>query len=212
MCAIMAEVGPIAKSRQNKTQGYQFRGIDEVYEALQGIMAAQKVFSLPTVLEQVREERVNKSGGANIYSILRIKYTFYTDDGSSVDCVVVGEGMDNGDKASNKGMSVAHKYALIQAFSIPTREAKDPENDSHDVLPTFPTPIKAVPINDEPGAATIPFEKSNQFGARIDSLSEKELESMANFLGKLKPPISPKTADFKVAFDSYIEWKFGRAK
>jgi hypothetical protein len=52
--------------------------------------------------------------------------------------VVIGEGMDSGDKASNKAMAVAHKYAIIQVFAIPTEDDKDPENDSHEVVPGKP--------------------------------------------------------------------------
>jgi len=181
MSAIMAESEPIAKSRKNQTQGYSFRGIDEVYEALQGIMAKHKVFSLPTVVDQIREERTSKSGGLNIYSILRIKYTFYAEDGSSVEAVVVGEGMDSGDKASNKGMSVAHKYALLQAFAIPTREAKDPENDSHDLVPganpSQGVPLKAVPS--EPGSYVIPVGTHKD--KRLDQIGQHDLNSWVNY-------------------------------
>jgi len=135
MAAVMADVGHISKDRKNVQQGYNFRGVDDVYQALQVIMAKHGVFSLPTILGERSEERTTKSGGSLIYRVLTIKYTFYAFDGSSVDCSVVGEGMDSGDKASNKAMSVADKYALLQAFKIPTAEAKDPENDDHDIDP-----------------------------------------------------------------------------
>jgi hypothetical protein len=41
--------------------------------------------------------------------------------------------MDSGDKASNKAMSVAMKYAMFQMFMIPTEEMVDPDGESHDV-------------------------------------------------------------------------------
>jgi hypothetical protein len=62
-----------------------------------------------------------------------MKYTFYAKDGSSISAVVIGEGMDSGDKASNKAMAVALKYALLQVFCIPTEDTKDPDADSHDL-------------------------------------------------------------------------------
>ncbi len=43
--------------------------------------------------------------------------------------------MDSGDKASNKAMSVAHKYAFLQVFCIPTKDDKDPEVDTPQVQP-----------------------------------------------------------------------------
>lgn len=131
--AIMAEVEPIAKERFNEQQKYKFRGIDDVYQALQGIMAKHKVFTVPTILEDRTEEKTSRSGTLLIYRIIKIKYTFFAEDGSFVDAIVIGEGMDSGDKATNKAMSVAHKYALLQVFCIPTEDAKDPENDSHDL-------------------------------------------------------------------------------
>lgn len=148
MNQIMTEVGPISKARRNEKQGYMFRGIDDVYEALQQVMAKHGVFTTSKILSFNSEERSSKSGSAQISRVLHIQYTFYSAvDGSSVTTEVIGEGFDSGDKASNKAMSVAHKYALLQAFCIPTNEAKDPENDSHEVAPkTQPTPPKSPPL------------------------------------------------------------------
>jgi hypothetical protein len=130
---IMKEIEAIKKDKTNAIQKFKFRGIDDVYKALNPLLKEHGVFSVPTVLEQVREERQSHGGGALKYSILKIKYTFYAEDGSSIECVVIGEGMDSGDKASNKAMSIAHKYAYLQIFSIPTEDAIDPDSESHEV-------------------------------------------------------------------------------
>lgn len=135
MIAVMRDVSAIAKNRKNSAQGYQFRGIDDVYAALHDILAEHGIFTLPEVLDDKHEERTSKSGGLLIYRILKIRYTFMASDGTSVTATVIGEGQDSGDKASNKAMSVAHKYCLLQAFCIPTEDAKDPENDSPDPMP-----------------------------------------------------------------------------
>ena len=60
-------------------------------------------------------------------SICKIRYDFFTDDGSKVSCTVIGEGMDTGDKATNKAMSIAFKYACFQTFCIPTEDMDDPD-------------------------------------------------------------------------------------
>lgn len=134
--AVMADIDAIGKDRRNtQGSGYNFRGIDDVYNELHSILSKHHVFTVPEVLEEKTEERTSKSGGNLIYRILRIKYTFYTDDGSSVTAVVIGEAMDSGDKAANKAMSVAHKYCLLQVFAIPTEDEKDPENESYEPLP-----------------------------------------------------------------------------
>lgn len=132
---IMKETVAIGKDKTNTMQGYKFRGIDDVYNAVHPLFAKHGVFSVPQVLEEKTEERTSSKGNALIYRVLRVKYTFFTSDGSFVESIVIGEGMDSGDKASNKAMAVAHKYAILQILSIPTNDDKDPENDSHDVKP-----------------------------------------------------------------------------
>jgi len=132
---IVGEIGAIEKSKRNQQQGFNYRGIDDFYNNLNPLFAKHGIFSVPEVLSGEREERQNKSGGLLLYSRLRIKYTFYAADGTNVSCIVEGEGMDSGDKASNKAMAVAHKYALMQVFCIPTVEVEDPDAESHQVAP-----------------------------------------------------------------------------
>ena len=131
--AVMGEIGVIGKTSQNKQQGFMFRGIDAVMNAINPALVKYKLFIVPEVLEQTREERQTKSGGALIYSVCKIKYTFYAEDGSSVSSIVIGEGMDSGDKATNKAMSIAFKYACFQVFCIPTEEMVDPDAECHEL-------------------------------------------------------------------------------
>lgn len=128
--AIMEEVPAIGKDKINKQQGFKFRGIDDVMNTLQPLLSRHKVFIVPEILEQTREERQTKTGGNLIYSICKIKYKFYAEDGSSIEAITIGEGMDSGDKATNKAMAIAMKYALFQVFCIPTEEMKDPDAET----------------------------------------------------------------------------------
>ena len=130
IAAIMADCPAITKSQKNQQQGFMYRGVDVVMNVLQPLMIKHKVFVVPEVVESQREERQTSRGGSLIYTTLKVKYTFYADDGSSVCAVVQGEGMDSGDKSSNKAMSVAFKYACFQVFCIPTEEMKDPDADT----------------------------------------------------------------------------------
>ena len=149
----MREVGAIGKDSKNQQQGFMYRGIDAVMNALNPVMARLGLFMVPEVLEQTREERQNSKGTTLLYSILKVKYTLYAPDGSNVSCVVLGEGMDTGDKASNKAMSVAMKYAAFQLFMIPTEEMVDPDAECHEVAP------KAA--KNAPKQATPPPAKQN---------------------------------------------------
>lgn len=128
--AIMQEVPAIAKEKQNAQQGFKYRGIDDVMNALQPLLAKYKVFVTPEVIDQQRQERTTGRGGNLLYSIVTVKYTFYAEDGSSVAAIVTGEGMDSGDKATNKAMAAAFKYALFQTFCIPTEEMKDADAET----------------------------------------------------------------------------------
>ncbi|NCB71464.1 MAG: single-stranded DNA-binding protein [Clostridia bacterium] len=132
MAEVMKDVEAIGKDQQNKQQGFKFRGIDDVYNAVHPILAKHGVFTVPTVLSERTEERQTRSGGNLIYRILTMKYTFFASDGSSVESVVVGEGMDSGDKAANKGMAIAHKYALLQTLCIPTEDMVDPDSETQE--------------------------------------------------------------------------------
>lgn len=128
--AVMAEVGAIGKDSKNQQQGFMYRGVDAVMNALNPAFIKHKLFVTPEVISQKREERVTEKGKNLIYSILLVKYTFYAEDGSSVFVIVPGEGMDSGDKASNKAMSSAFKYACFQVFCIATEEMKDPDAET----------------------------------------------------------------------------------
>lgn len=122
---VMSDIGVIGKEKRNTQQGFKYRGVDDVMNALQPVMVQHGLFVVPEIIDQKREERQTKNKGNLIYSVCTVRYTFYTKDGSSVQCVVIGEGMDSGDKATNKAMSIAFKYACFQVFCIPTEEMKE---------------------------------------------------------------------------------------
>lgn len=157
--AIMNESIAISKDSVNKQQGFKYRGIDSVMNTFYPLFAKHKVFIAPEVLEQTREERTTKSGGNLIYSILRVRYTFYAEDGSHISATVIGEGMDSADKASNKAMAVAMKYAMFQVFCIPTEEFIDPDGDT-------PPESTKKPFNDVPTALP-PMTLEEAFNTKI---------------------------------------------
>lgn len=127
--ACMEDIKAIGKNSKNNMQNFMYRGIDDVMNELKPILVKNGVFVVPTVLENTREERVTQKGGLLIYTILKIKYTFYAKDGSYIESIIIGEAMDSGDKSTNKAMSIAMKYALFQIFCIPTED--DPDKDSY---------------------------------------------------------------------------------
>lgn len=145
---IMSEGYAITKDKRNQTQGFMYRGIDDVMNTFQPLLAKHHVFVVPEVIEQQRMERTTGKDRTLLYAILKMRYTFYAEDGSSVSAVVVGEGMDSGDKASNMAMSVAMKYAMFQVFCIPTEEMQDPDADTPE--PSTPVPPPEPRKTDSP--------------------------------------------------------------
>ena len=103
--------------------------------ALQPAMLKNRMFVVPECLEQTREEKTTAKGSVLLYSIVRIKYTFFAEDGTSIQAIIIGEAMDSGDKATNKAMAIAFKYACFQVFCIPTKEMVDPDADVHELKP-----------------------------------------------------------------------------
>jgi hypothetical protein len=133
---IMNEVGVIAKDRNAATGGggsYKFRGIDDVFNAFQPVLARNGVFCVPTILKAERDERQSSAGKLLLYTILQVQFRFFADDGSFIEAVMIGEAMDSGDKSANKAMSAAMKYAFFQVFCVPTEEEdNDTENQTHE--------------------------------------------------------------------------------
>lgn len=175
MPVIMKEIGSIGKDRKNTQQNYSFRGIDDVYNAVNASLAKNGVFCVPEVLTERREERQTKNGGNLIYTVLSIRYTFFASDGSSVSAVMVGEAMDSGDKSANKAMSTAQKYAFFQIFCIPTEEQKDTEYETHEVKPKAQKP-KDVKIDAKPEqpktSAYESFKDEINSAVNIDNLKD----------------------------------------
>lgn len=135
LTAVMRDCGAVGKNSKNPQQGYKYRGIDAVMNAVNPALTRNKVFVVPEVLEMTREERTTGKGTLLIYSVAKVKYTFFAEDGSSITAVVIGEGMDSGDKSMNKAMSAAFKYALFQVLCIPTEEMIDSETASPEPQP-----------------------------------------------------------------------------
>jgi len=152
MVAIMRDITAIGKDSKNAAQGFKFRGIDAVYNELHNLLAKHGVITLPQAGTPVVEERTNSKGTTLRFVTIPMTYQFVAEDGSSITCQVIGEGMDSGDKATNKAMAIAHKYALLQTFLIPTEEQKDPDYETHEVAPRKPSIAKPV-IPNKPAPA-----------------------------------------------------------
>jgi len=143
MANVMASISAIGKDKHNPQGNFKFRGIDDVYNSLHRAMAAEGIFCTMEVLDHRSEPRQFKnSSGFQVYTT--VKYSFHTVDGSSVSSTVVGEAMDSGDKATNKTYAIAHKYALLQAFLIPTEDMQDPDSEKYELSEVSQNTVQAI--------------------------------------------------------------------
>lgn len=124
----------IGKDRRNSQQGYNFRGIDDVYNALAPLLAKHGLCILPRCQHREQVERTSAKGGALFYTTVDVEFDFIAaEDGSTHTVRVPGEAMDSADKSTNKAMSAAYKYAAMQAFCIPTEGDNDADATTHEV-------------------------------------------------------------------------------
>lgn len=138
----MAETG-IKKGSVNQQQGFMFRGIDAAYNALAPALVKHGLLILPRIIERTVTERQTQRGSLLFYVVVKAEFEFVSvEDGSKHTVVTYGEAMDSGDKATNKAMSIAYKYAAFQTFCIPTEEtAIDADAEVHNVAPRTPDQI-----------------------------------------------------------------------
>ena len=133
IAGVIADCGIVGKDKVNKQQGFKYRSVDDVFNALHPALAKNKVVIIPTVVErQCEEVGKTKNGTAILKVICKVKYDICAEDGSRVTSIIYGEGMDMGDKATNKAMAIAYKYLCFQVFCIPTEEMSDPDGESLD--------------------------------------------------------------------------------
>lgn len=130
---------------------YKFRGIDDIYNALAPVMAKAELVMLPRVLSRTASERVavkeyngSKTESVTFYVTVEVEYDLVSaKDGSIHTIKTFGEAMDTGDKATNKAMSAAYKYACFQAFCIPTEGDNDADATTHNnIQPQKPSAPK----------------------------------------------------------------------
>lgn len=179
----------ISKDSRNQQQGFNFRGIDAVYNALAPLLAKHGLCILPRCIQRECVERTNKNGTVLFYVTVQAEFDFVSaEDGSKHTVSTFGEAMDSGDKATNKAMSAAYKYAAFQSFCIPTEEtAVDADGETHTVRPAFDKAkiiaafensktLAELKAHSEAAAAIVPDEEFAEIG-RAYAKRKKEIEA-----------------------------------
>lgn len=147
MSAITEHIGIIRKTRKkDSTVTYAFRGIDDVMNALNPMLAEQKITITPRVLHHhlQRYENPKEGTGGKVYikvsHIATVHLALVFSDGTNeemADEIAMSE--DYSDKAYTQATSMAYKYIILRKFSIPTNDLEDPDGKS----PKHEEPVKA---------------------------------------------------------------------
>lgn len=213
ICAVSAAVAKsgIGKERKNVAQGYAFRGIDDVYNALAHELAAARLCILPRVLTRDVREVPTKSGGVMLYVVVAVEFDFVSaEDGSRHVVSTYGEAMDTGDKATNKAMSAAYKYMAMQAFCIPTEG--DHDADAHSPEPA----AMGRPTAADTAARRATHDPSwsadqRHYFASLSSLgvSKEDADGVATRANRPRPSQMPQ--EQRDAFLSFLGSEKGRA-
>ncbi len=145
---VAAELGKqgISKDKKNVAQGFSFRGIDDIYNALNSVMSKHGLVMLPRMVDRACVDRVTAKGTSLFYVTVTAEFDLIAaSDGSKHTIRTYGEAMDSGDKATNKAMSAAYKYAAFQAFCIPTEaNSDDADAQTHtEIVPVAPEGYEA---------------------------------------------------------------------
>lgn len=131
LSAVMAEVQAVGKGDRNSQQGYNFRGIDAVVNAVGPAFRKHGIVVVPAKTEARYRDVTTSTGKPSRECTVIVTYRFHGPAGDFIDCEVPGESMDFGDKGAPKAMSVAYRIALLQALCIPTDEP-DPDSQSYE--------------------------------------------------------------------------------
>ncbi len=169
---VMKEINAVAKDKVNNFHNYAYTSEAAILKAVREPMIKNGLIAIP-LIEEERVERVDKN------TIVTIKYCLKvidTDTGEYENVVVIGQGIDTGDKAFYKAITGCNKYALMKLFQIPSiddPEAEEQENDENNEPLTEAQRKYIRKLVDQNG---IEYEKVKEFIKRkYGKISSKEL-------------------------------------
>lgn len=147
ICAVSKDIGEhgLKKNQKNQAQGFMYRGIDDLYNLINPILAKHELCILPVVKNKEYSVLPTRNGSTN-RCVLTVEFDIVASDGSKHTVATVGEANDSGDKSTNKAMSIAYKYMALMVFAIPI--VGNDDADAHIVEAPVKAPIKITPKKD----------------------------------------------------------------
>ena len=140
LAAVMDEVQAVGKKNRNPEQGYLFRGIDAVINAVGPVFRKHGVVAVPAKSQASYRDVLTVKEKRSRECTVSVTYRFYGPAGDFIEAEVPGESMDFGDKGAAKAMSVAYRIALLQVLCIPTDEPEpDAQTYERADVPQYPS-------------------------------------------------------------------------
>lgn len=133
---VMNEVTGVGKNNVNEQQGFKFRGIDAVVNAVGPALRKHGGFIIPALNTIEYDTAATRNGGTMNIARVQVEYRIFGSEGEPIAGVVAAEAFDSGDKATAKAMSVAYRTFILQALCLPTDEP-DPDSFSYEAAPTI---------------------------------------------------------------------------
>lgn len=189
MIKVLGSLRAVPKDGWNPHFEYNYRGIDQVFNAVHGPFAEHGVFVVPEVLSREATKVNTANGKPGLHVVMSVKFTFYGQDGSNFFAVATGEGIDSADKASNKAMQAAFKYCLIQTFCMATVDMVDADEDSNE-LELLPAQVAsqlealAVEFPDEQNRDGVAFR--DWLPANLATLNRSDAEMIIDKFSKVR--------------------------
>ena len=124
---VMNDVREVRKTGRNKSQNFNFRGIDAVMNAVGPKLREHGVIVTP-IRAELEGVEVGAGGKKAKDTAGIVTYRWFGPDGSYFDSQVYAEGRDYSDKGGAKTMSVALRTCILQTLCLPTDDP-DPDED-----------------------------------------------------------------------------------
>lgn len=127
---VMAKVGVIGKNQQATGGGtFAYRGVDDVYQALQPALIEAGVCIIPRVLEQSVVDSKTSTGKWTQLATVRMAWRMFAPDGSHIEAITAGAATDGQGRALAQAQSDAFKQCIFKALCIPVAGENDAEKN-----------------------------------------------------------------------------------
>ena len=151
--AALEQVRAVPKGDVNQGEGFKYRSIDAVMNAVHGALAAHGLAIIPEAAAQTRTEVQSRRGAAGAHLVMEVTFRVIHASGESFTAQVVGEATDYQGRCTSKAYTMALKTFLLQALCIPL-VGEDPDGEQVDeVAPGEDPRVTCRRIIDEWAAA-----------------------------------------------------------